>query len=791
MKVKFLATFILTLASLSSFSQGHYGGIIRDAVTLKPLPFATISISENKTRGVTSNLHGEFTISTNTSDRNLTFSYMGYISRTAAISSLKPTGNEILLTPSDYNIDEITIYPTENPAHRIINNAIAHIRDNNPDENPSYSCRLYSKTILRVEPLPNSKEGSKFRKLADTTNLLITESVADRIYRYKDITQEKVVANRVSGFKNPQFSLNTTSFQPIHFYSTNITLIDKNFLNPISPNSTKSYFFLLKDTLINGKDTTFIIQFTPRRSTNFEGLKGFVHINSNGWAIQNVVAERAEKAGIDIKIEQQYSIQKGKWFPSQYRHKIVLNNYPPGMGVCSFMEGVGTVYDVSISKTAPKEVSKSTVEIADTAFKAYKSIELYRADPLTKKDSTTYRIFEKNKDKFEFDRVQFLVENIIQLKIPIGIFSIPFTSLYSNNKYEQNRFGLALETNRRLTKYASVGGYFAYGTKDAEWKYGGFISLFPKGDIKTSLKLSYRNDVEMATHFYLVGERRNALVNRFLLDRADKLIEYSAEGNTRIWDIDFSVSGKVQQLAPTYSYRYKGVEQKGLWTNNSEVGFTARFGYKERETKFFNTYLYESQGYPVIGLNIRQGISAFDGGYRYTSVEAGFFKRFTIRKAGVLRLTALAGNLDGDVPYSLLYGTNGTKSDYFPLLVNNSFNCAKPFEYASSRYGSLFAYYDLGSLLYSTKKFKPTVSIFQAAGWSRLANSGSYQGLGIKDMRNGYFESGLILGSLIRYKIFGFLYLGFGAGAFVAYGDAVTVPLEKTITYKMSLNVDF
>jgi hypothetical protein len=37
-------------------------------------------------------------------------------------------------------------------------------------------------------------------------NVLVTESVADRVYRYKDITQEKVVANRVSGFKNPLFS---------------------------------------------------------------------------------------------------------------------------------------------------------------------------------------------------------------------------------------------------------------------------------------------------------------------------------------------------------------------------------------------------------------------------------------------------------------------------------------------------------------------------------------------------------------------------------------------------------
>lgn len=779
------------LACYAGYAQKRYSGTVRDAVTLKPLPFATVVTSQNRTRGVTTNLHGEFTIAATATEQQLVVSYMGYEPRSMATSTLKPSGNEVLLTPSVYNIDEVTVYPTENPAHRIINNAIAHIRDNNPDENPSYRCRLYSKTILRIEPLPKSKYESKFRSFSDTMNMLVTESVADRVYAYKDITEERVIANRVSGFKNPLFSFNTTSFQPIHFYSTNITLLDKNFLNPISPNSTRSYFFLIQDTLIVEKDTTFVIQFTPRRNTNFDGLKGFVHINSNGWAIQNVVAERAEKAGIDIKIEQQYTLQRGKWFPSQYRHKVTLNNYPPGYGVCSFMEGTGTVYDVSISSAAPKSIKRSTVAIADTANSAYAAIERYRPSPLTRKDSTTYKTYERLTKKHDLDKLQFLIEDLMQLRIPIGKLSFPLTALYGNNRYEENRFGLAAETNRRLTKYASLGGYFAYGTRDAQWKYGGSVTLFPKGDPKTSIRLSYRNDVDMATHFYLVGERRSSLVDHFLLDRADRTIEYAASASTHIWDIDLALGGKVAQLAPTYSYRYKGVEQQRLWTNNSEVNLTARLGYKERETKFFNTYFYETQGYPVIGLNIRQGLSAFGGDYRYTSVEAGIFKRFTLRKAGVLRITALAGNQEGDVPYSLLYGANGTNSSYFPFLVNSSFNCAKPFEYASSRYGSLFAYYDLGSLLFSRKNFKPTVSIFQAAGWSRLANSARYEGLDIRDMRKGYFESGLILGSILRYKIFGFLYLGFGAGAFVAYGDAVKQPLDKTITYKASINVDF
>lgn len=789
MKVILLA--LLSILSVASYSQGRYSGVIRDAETLKTLPFATVVVTHNRTRGFTSNLYGEFVLSAGVTDSTITISYMGYQSQTISIRSLKPSHNEVLLTPSIYNINEVVVYPTENPAHRIINNAIAHIKDNNPDENASYRCRVYSKTILRMEPYAKSKHEKTFRAFADSLNLLINESVADRVYRYKDITEEKVVANRVSGFQNPEFSFLSSSFQPMHFYHTNINLFDMHFLNPISSGSPKNYLFLLKDTLVVGADSTFVIEYRPQRNTNFNGLKGFLHINSNGWAIQNVVAERAEKGGIDVKMEQQYTLVKGRWFPQQYRHKVILNNYPPGYGVCSYMEGEGTVYDVAIAKVPPKNITTSMVDIADSANRSYAYIEQYRPAPLTKKDSTTYRKIDRLGRKANFDGFQFLIENLLQLKIPVQWLSIPIMSLYSSNEYEQNRFGLGLETNRRLTKYASVGGYFAYGTQDDGWKYGGFVTLFPTGDTRKSIKLSCRNDVDMATHFYLVGEKRNVLVNRFLLDRADRVVEYAAEANARIRDFDISVGAKMQQLAPTYSYRFKGVEQQNRWNGNSEVGLTVRFGYKERETKFFNTYIYESQGYPVVGLNVRQGLEAFGGQCWYTSIEAGIFKRFVIRNAGVLRVTAMGGSLTGDVPYSLLYGGNGTSSSYFPFLVNSSFNCAKPFEYASSRYGSAFVYYDFGSLLFSTKHFKPTVSLFQAAGWSRLANISRYQGLDIKDMRDGYFESGLVLGSLLRFKVFGFLYLGFGAGAFVAYGDAVHVPIDKTVTYKASVNVNF
>ena len=782
---------LMVLLADFAVAQLRVVGVIRDSSSGKPLPFATVAVQGTKNKGVAASLNGEFSIVVGRPRDFLVFSYMGFESKVLPVDGNSTGRLVVSLRPLAYKLGEVTVYPTENPAHRIINNVVAHVKENDPDQIPAYQCRLYSKTVFRFEPHKNSKNEALFKGFADTMGVFITESVVDRSYAYKDITKEVVVANRVSGLQNPIFSINTSDFQPIHFYQPAISLLDKKFLNPISPNSTKSYFFQLKDTIVNDADTTFIIQFSPRRGTNFDGLKGFLHIATNRWAIKNVVAERADKSGIDIRIEQEYAFQRGRWFPKSYKHQMILPNYPPGFGLSSYLEGVGTIYDLTVSSKPSPGLAKSTVEIADSASWSYGYIERYRAQPLSKKDSTTYRVIDRIGRKYDMDRFQFLMEELLQARVPVRWVSIPLTSLYSSNSFEKNRFGLGLETNARLSRFYAVGAFFAYGSGDKGWKYGGSFRYMPFGNTKTSFRLSYRRDLDMATHFYLVGKRRNVLVDRFLLDRADRVEEYAVAAQHRAGDFDLLLEAKRLSIAPTYSYFFRNINQLGVSTVVSEISSVVRFGYKEKEMRYFNTYLYQSQGYPVFGLKLRQGFKVAGGDYPYTSVEAGLFKEFSLRKAGVLKVTASLGCLFGDVPYSLLYGTNGTNSSYFPFLVNSSFNCAKPFEYASSRYSTLFAYYDLGSLLYSSKYFKPTISLFQACGWSYLKNSGWYDGLNLKDMQKGYFESGLILGSLARFKVFEFLYFGIGAGAFVAYGDAVKLPLEKTLTYKLDIRVDY
>jgi len=58
-------------------------------------------------------------------------------------------------------------------------------------------------------------------------------------------------------------------------------------------------------------------------------------------------------------------------------------------------------------------------------------------------------------------------------------------------------------------------------------------------------------------------------------------------------------------------------------------------------------------------------------------------------------------------------------------------------------------------------------------------------------MRQGYFESGIIIEDIIRIKVFNMFFFGIGGGVYGAYGNCVQKPFEKTLTPKIRLSGSF
>src|SRR5690606_4017632 len=120
------------------------------------------------------------------------------------------------------------------------------------------------------------------------------------------------------------------------------------YFNPIALGGVKRYFFLIEDTTIVGTDTTFMISFRPRPGVTTEALQGKLYINTNGFAIEKVIAEPANESEIDfyVKIIQEYKLIEGKkWFPVDLKTKVEMKSVSLKVGDHNgYVEGKGSTY---------------------------------------------------------------------------------------------------------------------------------------------------------------------------------------------------------------------------------------------------------------------------------------------------------------------------------------------------------------------------------------------------------------------------------------------------------------
>jgi len=210
MKVKFiffercLLSLILILFSLfwtKAYGQQTLHGKIIDSLTNQPIAFAYITLSDNRT-GTSTDIEGKFSLVLPENYSGLIyFSHVSYQKKILPLSSLKRTSTISLLAIAT-ELQEVAVIATreENPAFRIIRQAIAHKKDHDPDRLKSYEYISYNKflatlsepkkpldSILKkmkskdtVKLLKNKKALIKFDSLAKTTHFFLSESVTEK-----------------------------------------------------------------------------------------------------------------------------------------------------------------------------------------------------------------------------------------------------------------------------------------------------------------------------------------------------------------------------------------------------------------------------------------------------------------------------------------------------------------------------------------------------------------------------------------------------------------------------------
>lgn len=805
-------SFLLIFLSLNSLAQ--VSGVVKDANTGEKLAFVNIVYGEMK--GTTTGIDGKFFIKDNNVEK-LEISYLGYKSKIVDISKQSDKLRIVIkLAPTAYNIDEVVIFPGVNPAHRIIKKAVENKKKNRPESLDAFEYTTYNKLIFTFEfgkiengdtinSLDTTKEVLtssdsaliKAKEFKEKQHLFMMEAVSKRKFKSPDKSIEKVIASRVSGLKNPTFTLLATQMQSLTFYDDYIKILDKNYLSPISKGSTSRYFFLITDTLYdNNKDTVFVISFRPSKGKNFDGLKGIIHINTNGYAIQSVKATPYdEDASVYVKIQQNYKkIEDKQWFPTQLNTDLKFKNLTASTDTFSLViVGIGKTYirDIELNpEVKNKEFNHIAFDIDEDAAKKDEEFwNYYRQDTLTKQELKTYAVIDSIGDSLHFDRKLETYSALFQGYFPIGYVNIDLTKLLDYNEFEGFQLGLGLTTSRKVSKLFLLGGYLRYGFRDYYMKYGGNLDFHINKDNQIDLKLHYYNDVAESGGYSFYGKKYSIFNSSSSEDFRKLLIQdmYRTEGANA--ELHFRVfrylkaktfaEYSLDRVTNDYYFSFpvsttSDVELEGIKTNyyHARAGLKLKYAFKEKFAKSEYGLISLGTKYPIIYANITFASDVYDSDLQYTKYEAMITKSFTIRNLGITSLSVKAGYTADDIPYIYLYNGYGS---YYPFTIEaqNTFGTMRMNEFLSSEFAYLFFRHNFKSLLFKAKWFQPQLIVVTNIGYGSLAHKISHNSLQFNTMEKGYYESGLLINNILKLQ-----YTTLGVGVLYRYG---TYSLDKNI----------
>jgi hypothetical protein len=806
-----LSTLLSVIFSYSGYAQFKVKGRIFNSITSEPLAFVTV-MQDGTQNGTFTDIDGYFSLNLPDRESLINFSYVGFNSEKLVWNG--STLWEVRLTPLVKELRVATITAGENPGERIMRKVIRWKDKNNPEKSTAFIYNSYNKLVIMGDPDSTELEASSATNSLDSTSikmrtffkekhLYMMESATQRRHLPPGKDEEVILASRVSGFKAAPFALLGTQLQSFSVYEDNLMVLDISYLSPISGSAISKYFFHLEDSTLIGADTVYTISFHPRKGKNFNGLVGSLTINSNGWAVQNIIASPADTgSSVQIKIQQQYTRFNSTWFPEQLNSFLSF----PNMSVNGVnIVGVSHSYIRDLELNAQLKRSSFgpvTLRMDPKAADVPDSLwNIYRQHSLDVKEAATYGYLDSVGKAENFEQKLKIINILATGKIPMGKLSWDIDRFFRANDFEGLRLGAGLHTNDFLSRVFSLGGYYAYGFKDQGHKYGGDLLFHLYCKRNAWIQFVYEQDVK-ETGGNIISNRKNAfLSNNFypiFISAMDEVEKMEVRINGRlVGNLSSLLFANYQTVSTVSDYRFlvpKNEQISVLVRNFSiyEAGVGLRWAPGEKLALMGDRELSLGSKWPLFFLRYTMGRTDI-------SNERSSFQRFDAEIEKTFRM-ALTGDFSvrvtgGWVPYNLPahmnYNAQGTNTNsynhdrYVGLAAPYTFETMRTNEFIHSRVVQVHFRHSFKDLLFKSGKFKPLLSVVQNMCWGDIENPASHTIIG-RQAKEGFFESGLVIDQLMKSA-----FSGIGLGVFYRYGPYAGVSTEDNIVVKISTNISF
>jgi len=817
MKHPLLLSLLLFAATVSSvFSQEPYtvSGRVIDLKTRESLAFVNIIINKSNTGGTT-DIDGKFHLRSAVPVKSILLSYVGYEPKTLAVDN-RTKDLLVEMVRKEIDLQEVEILPGINPAHRIIRNAIDHRDINDPEKVKTFSYTAYDKTVMTLnldtalkgdfsalvdttlvphlkgmdddftlKPDSVKKDSSRkdsttreIEKLVSSQYLFLMENVTKRKFMAPDRNYNKVIATKMSGFKDPIMVFLSTQIQSFSFYKPFISIMMKDYINPIGSGTFSKYFFKLEDTIYSGKDSVFIISFRPRKGTNFDGMKGVVAISSHNWAIQNVNAEPVRGfGGMKIRIHQMYELIDGsQWFPVQLNTDIAFNNVTAGK-YKAVGSGRSYIRDIVLNpELVRREFNHLDIEVdKDATTRSEPFWNQYRVDSLSRKDRQTYKVLDSIGKAQNFDKTARNFQTIITGRIPWGVIDFDINRFLNYNTYEGLVVGAGIHSNDRLADWFKIGGFYQYAFGISTSKYGGDVSLLANRRHDVTLTAAYSYDLVESGGLSFPHDNESILAGNFrqlLLKKLDRVENFNFSAGFRAFRYFLFNAGLSRDFKTSSTYDLATPVGDAVILADQFRFTTVTAGFKwaygEKFIQTIKNKISMGTKYPVVWFQYTRGIkNLLDGEYDYDRFDLKIRKTFNLKFIGKLTVQLNGGYIDQPIPACNLYYAPASYR-VVTIFAPNSFATMRNNEFLSNKYTSLYLYHDFGRLLFKgARGFHPKFALSQNIGFGWLDHKERYNHniLQPKEMNLGYYESGLLINNLLNLSLY-----NLGVGAFYRWG---------------------
>jgi len=437
--------FLLIFISNLSFSQ--VSGTVTDK-NGETLPYVNI-YTEDGLFGTTTNEDGKFQINIDkTGTYEIVFQFLGYetLRNTVAIKEL-PYILDATLQETTTNLEEVTINSKENPANKIIKQAIEN-RNKNLARLEQYTANYYSRGLWRIKNAPEKILGQEVGDLGgglDSTRsgiVYLSETISNIAFKAPDDFKETILASKVSGDDNG-FSLNSARESEFSFYKNTIDLNAK-IVSPIADYAFNYYTYKLEGIFY--ADTGQLINkimVQPKRP-NDRVFSGYIYIVDNSWQIFGVELNTTGEAIQFSPIERLTFTQNFK-YSEENKFWIKISQTVDFSFAMFGISGDGRFTAVYSNYNFTPQFVKSSFsrEVMSFAEKANKKDSLFwksvRPVPLTDEELTDY----VRKDSIQILKTsKKYLDSVDTAQNSFNISNLAFGYSYANS-YKKQRFSIS------------------------------------------------------------------------------------------------------------------------------------------------------------------------------------------------------------------------------------------------------------------------------------------------------------------------------------------------------------